>query len=153
MLRNRSLITTILFACFLFANIGIATAGMEEDILALINKHRAKKGLSQLTDNRQIANAADKHSKDMASRRVGFGHSGFDGRMDKIMKGMTGATGCAENVAYGAETAEEVVKMWLKSPGHKKNIEGNYNYSGIGIAKDKNGTLYFTQIFIKAKGD
>lgn len=153
MLRNRLLITTILFAFFLFANVSTAFAGMEDDILVLINKHRAKKGLGKLQDNRQIANAADKHSKDMASRRVGFGHSGFDGRMDKVMKNMQGATGCAENVAYGAETAEAVVKMWLKSPGHKKNIEGNYNYSGIGIAKDRSGTLYFTQIFIKAKGD
>ena len=63
------------------------------------------------------------------------------------MKGTSGA----ENVAYGAETAEEVVRMWLKSPGHKKNIEGKYNYTGIGIARGRNGQLYYTQLFILAK--
>jgi uncharacterized protein YkwD len=38
--------------------------------------------------------------------------------------------------------------MWLNSPGHRKNIEGPYNLTGIAMAKAKDGTMYFTQIFI-----
>lgn len=123
---------------------------MESDILALINKHRAKKGLAALQNNSTIAATAHRHSKNMAAKRVGFGHSGFDARLNSLLKSMKGTSG-AENVAYGAETAEEVVRMWLKSPGHKKNIEGKYNYTGIGIARGRNGQLYYTQLFILAK--
>ncbi|MEB3337507.1 MAG: hypothetical protein VKJ46_08605 [Leptolyngbyaceae bacterium] len=36
----------------------------------------------------------------------------------------------------------------MKSPGHLKNIKGQYNLTGIGIAKDSQGKYYFTQIFI-----
>jgi uncharacterized protein YkwD len=48
----------------------------------------------------------------------------------------------------GSTTAREVVDNWLKSPMHKKNIEGAFNLTGIGVAADKKGTLYFTQIFV-----
>jgi uncharacterized protein YkwD len=50
-------------------------------------------------------------------------------------------------VASGQMTAREVVNGWLKSPGHKKNIEGNFVLTGIGYARSKKGDIYFTQIF------
>jgi uncharacterized protein YkwD len=54
-----------------------------------------------------------------------------------------------ENVASGQMTAKEAVEGWLQSPGHKRNIEGNFTLTGIGWAKDKRGMIYFTQIFTK----
>ncbi|RYE24075.1 MAG: CAP domain-containing protein [Sphingobacteriales bacterium] len=151
-MRLRNLFITLLFATLIFAEITPAFAGsMEKDILVLINEYRAKKRLPPLSEKSIIENKADKHSKDMASRRVGFGHSGFDNRLDYLMKSIPGSTGGAENVAYGARTAEQVVDMWINSAGHRKNILGNYNYTGIGIAKGRDGTLFYTQIFIKAK--
>jgi len=39
------------------------------------------------------------------------------------------------------------VDGWLNSPGHKKNIEGNFTLTGIGYARDHKGNIYFTQIF------
>ena len=47
--------------------------------------------------------------------------------------------------------AKQVVNMWLNSDGHRKNIEGNYNLTGIGVVKGKDGALYFTQIFVNKK--
>jgi len=44
-------------------------------------------------------------------------------------------------------TAREVVDGWLHSPGHKRNIEGDFIFTGIGHARDKKGDIYFTQIF------
>ncbi|RUR12193.1 hypothetical protein ELY15_05865 [Legionella sp. km772] len=58
-------------------------------------------------------------------------------------------TAAGENIAFGYRTAQEVVKGWLSSPGHRGNILGNYNFMGIGIARDGRGRIYFTQIFIK----
>ncbi len=43
-----------------------------------------------------------------------------------------------------------MVEQWLTSPGHKRNIVGNYNITGIGIARDKQGKLYYTQIFLRS---
>jgi uncharacterized protein YkwD len=125
-------------------------AALKTGILKLVNKHRTDMGLSPLKMNDVIEKAATKHSGNMASQKIPFGHEGFDERMKGISQQLGGATGWAENVAMGAETAEQAVDMWLHSAGHKKNIEGDYNLTGIGIAKNAQGQLYYTQIFIKA---
>ena len=54
----------------------------------------------------------------------------------------------AENVAYGANTAREVVTLWKNSPGHRRNMLGNFKYIGIGTAKDSKGQIYYTEIFV-----
>jgi uncharacterized protein YkwD len=83
----------------------------------------------------------------MAIRKTSFGHDGFEGRVKKIAQKLGGLKASAENVAYGHLSAKEVVNNWLKSPGHKKNIEGKYTMTGIGVVKANDGTLFFTQIF------
>lgn len=55
----------------------------------------------------------------------------------------------AENVARGYTTAEDVVKAWLSSPTHKKNIEGDYTHLGMGIIQNEEGIYYFTQLFYR----
>jgi len=125
-----------------------AAQDMPAEILRLVNVYRAGMGLRPLTMNKIVARAAANHSHNMATKKVPFGHDGFDARTDAIKKQLRGANAFAENVAYGARTAQEALDMWLHSAGHKQNIEGNYNLTGIGIAKGPDGTLYFTQIFV-----
>jgi len=142
----------LLVLVFPFTHVRAADYGnMEHDVFDLINHYRAKKHLQQLSWDNDIAKGAFKHSKDMAKGKVPFGHTGFDERVDGLMKDIPGSNAAAENVAYGAQTAEQVVEMWLNSPGHRKNIEGNFNLSGIGIEESRDGILYFTQIFIRKK--
>ncbi|MGA1825447.1 MAG: CAP domain-containing protein [bacterium] len=50
-----------------------------------------------------------------------------------------------------SDPAGRVVERWLNSPGHKKNIEGNYNLTGIGVVQANNLTYYFTQIFVLSR--
>lgn len=123
--------------------------GMEDQIMDLINQHRKKKGLPALQFNLVIASVAREHTMNMATKRVAFGHGGFSARFKYITSKVPGATAVSENVAYGSYTAEEVVKGWLNSPEHKKNIEGNYRLTGIGVARDMKSRLYFTQIFAR----
>lgn len=147
----RLILLTILGIGLLVTHAGAqSSASMERDILVLINKHRAKKGLEPLQSHGSIATAAEKHSRYMASKRV-LGHTGFDSRTGKLLKSIDGANSAAENVAYGSQDAAGVVKMWLNSRGHRKNIEGKYNLTGIGVARSRDGTPYFTQIFINKK--
>jgi len=121
---------------------------MANDILSYVNAYRQKKGLPALTMNAVITAQAQQHSENMAAHKTAFGHNGFQGRMSRISSQLGGANATAENVAFGNMDAKQVVDTWLTSPGHKRNIEGPYNLTGIGIASDGKGNLYFTQIFI-----
>ena len=125
---------------------------MKTNILRLVNKHRTDMGLGALQMNDDISAGALEHSVGMASKKVAFGHDGFDERMAAIMLKVKPSNSAAENVAEGAKDADDVVALWLHSKGHRENIEGDYNTTGIGIAKADDGTLYFTQIFIHKKG-
>jgi uncharacterized protein YkwD len=58
----------------------------------------------------------------------------------------------AENVGFNvgyANPASKAVEDWLHSPGHLNNIKGDFELTGIGVAKNKRGKYYFTQIFLK----
>ncbi len=155
---SKSTIATLLFFVSIVCNPLVAAAqaapdtyaAMKTGILNLINKHRAAIGRKPLKMNEVIEKAATSHSTNMATKKISFGHDGFDERMKGITQQLGGANGWAENVLMGVETAEKAVDMWLHSPGHKKNIEGDYNLTGIGIVKGSDGNLYFTQIFMKA---
>jgi uncharacterized protein YkwD len=120
---------------------------MAADILAYVNEYRRKKGLSKLEMNSIMSAEAQTHSENMATHRTSFGHSGFQSRVKRITAKIEGMQAWAENVAMGSTTAKEVVENWLKSPMHRQNIEGPYNLTGIGVATDRKGNLYFTQIF------
>ena len=119
------------------------------EVLQLVNEHRAGLGLPALKMNAMITKVAGTHSANMASGKVPFSHDGFDDRVAMINKQIKTANAWAENVAEGPRTAKSVVDMWLHSPGHKKNIEGDYNITGIGIVKGVDGQPYYTQIFLK----
>ncbi len=82
----------------------------------------------------------------MANDRVDF-HNGFGERDAKAKRAIRNLYYFAENVAYGPRSGKEVVNVWSKSPGHRKNMLGRYKYIGIGIAKDRPGRNYYTQVF------
>lgn len=127
----------------------VVVAGMERNILQYINQHRRSLGKSSLQLAAVASDQAYRHSRDMAKRETGFGHDGFDNRVEAIKKNVGWISASAENVAYGKLTAREVVQGWLNSPGHRKNIEGDYLYTGIGVYQDAKGILFFTQIFFR----
>ncbi|TKK67784.1 CAP domain-containing protein [Ilyomonas limi] len=127
----------------------INLATLNTDILTLINQHRKEMGLNELQMLNVANTEAQHHSVDMVKGTTPFGHDGFESRIADIRKVTGFISGAAENVAYGNLTAAEVVDGWLHSPGHKKNIEGNYNLTGIGTVQRADGVIFFTQIFIK----
>ncbi|MDQ2721196.1 MAG: CAP domain-containing protein [Bacteroidota bacterium] len=118
-----------------------------EDILSETNQFRKSEGLSELTIREELNAIAQKHSEDMASGRVPFGHDGFYNRSEMASKEIKDLLGFAENVAYGATSGNQVVTLWKNSPGHRRNMLGHYKYTGIGIAKDSNGRIYYTEFF------
>jgi len=124
-------------------------SNIENEILDYINLHRKSIGLHPLQLNDIESSSAAKHSYNMASGKISFGHAGFKKRVKNISNQLGFISASAENVAYGTMNAKEVVNVWMQSPAHKKNIEGDYLLTGIGVAKNKKGVIYFTEIFTK----
>lgn len=124
-------------------------ASMNRDILYHVNEYRKKKGLSSLQSIATADEQAALHSKNMALKKTAFSHNGFEQRIAIISKSAGTMRAAAENVAYGNLSASEVVKGWIKSPGHRKNIEGNYTLTGIGVYQDAKGVIFFTQLFMR----
>jgi len=132
-----------------------AAEALERKTHDLVNDHRRAIGLDPLAYDARIAAVARRHSKDMASGRVPFGHEGFEARRRAISKTIPW-TGIAENVGVNdyplSRTVRAAVSGWLGSRGHRKNIEGRYDTTGVGIARDDRGTFHYTQIFVNRTG-
>jgi uncharacterized protein YkwD len=122
---------------------------LEASIFNYVNRDRKAKGLAPLRLNADESAIATRHSRDMASGTVPFGHEGAAARQQAIRSKLGFLQAFGENVAYGQQSAKEVVENWLLSRQHKENIEGNFTQTGIGWAKDANGVLYFTEIFTR----
>ena len=134
-------------------NAASEVAAMEKSVHRQINQYRKKKGLPPLKINSQVSKIARQHSKNMANKQVSFGHSGSGSRYSKIGK-IIKYRGVAENVAYNQgykNPGKNAVTGWIKSTGHRRNIEGKYQVTGIGIAKNSRGEYYFTQLFVNRR--
>lgn len=122
---------------------------MVTDVLTYTNKAREKKGLKPLVMKEGLNDIARGHSENMASGRVPFSHDGFKDRYSKARQEYTNVYSFGENVSFGPHTGREAVEGWMKSKHHKDNILGDFTSIGIGVAADKKGTWYFTQVFCK----
>lgn len=126
---------------------------LEQSVYKQINQFRSSRKLPPLTLDSRISEQARLHSEAMASGRVPFGHNGFEDRVNALSKSIA-YRAAGENVAYNqgySSPDQQAVQGWLKSPGHFKNIVGNFDLTGIGIAKNAKGEYYFTQIFVKRR--
>ncbi|MGE7694316.1 SafA/ExsA family spore coat assembly protein [Lysinibacillus sp. NPDC094177] len=123
-------------------------AGIEQEVVKLVNAERAKAGLPALKEDWELSRVAKYKSQDMHDKKY-FDHtSPTYGTPFTMMKnfGITYKS-AGENIAMGQRSAEEVVKAWMNSEGHRANIlNKNYTYIGVGYVKDGN---YWTQMFIQ----
>jgi uncharacterized protein YkwD len=124
---------------------------IEQSIFRQINEYRANKGLPALTWNADMAEQARQHSANMANGSIPFGHLGFDQRAKTLNKAL-GYEAVSENVAYmttRANMATIAAQSWINSEKHRKNIEGKYTLTGIGVSRSETGHYYFTEMFVR----
>lgn len=152
-LSMRPFKSLLLLAVLCVGSFFVATAQsrsqFSRDILKYTNQYRHRHGLPALKLDQTATRLAQKHSSDMASRRAGFGHGGFQGRTNKLRGAYGRNIATGENVAYGKLSAKEVVNIWIHSRPHRKNLLGNFNKVGIGVAKNRQGIGFFTQLFVR----
>ena len=120
---------------------------VEVEILDEINLYREALGLSNLRPLAELSIESEGHNEYMIEEGV-VSHDNFSQRASALMNEV-GAKAVAENVGYGYRTSQAVVNAWLKSKGHRENIEGGFTHFGISVRQDENGKNYFTNIFIK----
>lgn len=119
----------------------------EAALFQLINDYRINSDMNPFLFDSISLYFAREHSAYMASKGT-TSHAKFGTRAQQISK-LSGAEFVAENVAKDYDTIELAFEAWLDSNGHRKNIEGDYTHSAIGIVENEEGDLYFTQLFFK----
>ncbi len=123
---------------------------VEAQVIDLVNQERAKHGLHPLKANWELARVARYKSKDMLQNNY-FSHtSPTYGSPFTMMRnfGISYRT-AGENIAAGQTTAQAVMKAWMNSDGHRKNIlSRNFKEIGVGYAKGGSYGHYWTQMFI-----
>jgi uncharacterized protein YkwD len=121
-------------------------------VVALVNDHRRRNGLRPLRQSPTLTRAAEWKALHMARFRY-MRHEdpappvgrGVGARLAAC--GYRGG-GWGENIAFGYGTAAAVVSAWLRSPGHRANIERSaFRVIGVGAAAARAGTLYWSQEF------
>jgi uncharacterized YkwD family protein len=121
----------------------------ETEVLNLINRQRANSGLQPLTIDAQVQNVARLKAKDMADNHY-FDHNSptYGSPFDMLKSfGVTYRT-AGENIAANASN-QGAVTSWMNSSGHRANIlNSSYNYTGIGVASDRQYGKKFVQMFI-----
>jgi len=128
---------------------GGGAAGVLGEVVDRTNAERTRRGLRPLTVDTRLAAAAQAHSADMV-RRAFFAHENPDGRQvwDRAVAAGYAYRKVAENIAAGQRSAEEVVRGWVESPGHRANIlDGDLTQIGVGRAEGGSYGVYWTQVF------
>ena len=128
-----------------------ADPALAREVLHMTNQYRLAHGLNALTMDAELSKTALQHSQAMAQHRVPFGHQGFRQRMRHVYHVLDQVTAGSENVAYNYQSAQRVVDGWIKSRSHRKNLLGRYHLTGIGIERDAEGHLFYTQLFARMK--
>ena len=120
---------------------------IEIEILERINAYRIEKGLNPLNNHDIIKAVAYTHTDYMIEKND-VNHDYFFQRKTSLEENAS-AKKVSENVAYAYSNAESVVNAWIRSEGHRANIEGDYTDFDVSAEQNEQGKWYFTNIFIK----
>jgi uncharacterized protein YkwD len=131
---------------------------LEEDVLVLVNEHRAQGATcggesfgptGPLSMQGNLVCAARLHSLDMAENGY-FDHTNQEGQSpwDRMEEAGYAWSAAAENIARGQQDAAQVMDSWMNSPGHCANIMNpDLEEIGVGYVLLDGGAPHWTQVF------
>jgi uncharacterized protein YkwD len=156
-MRTRSgvVIVLVMLATLLFATVpaGAPAAtslnSYEQQLVKLINKERAKKGLRALRVNSKLVTSARSHSTEMADEKY-FEHDSLSGESwsARIIRCGYSRTGyrvwkTGENIWYGSGLSSSpvvVVDGWMNSKAHRQVIlTKSFRDIGVGAVETNDG--------------
>jgi uncharacterized protein YkwD len=152
-------LATVTMLSVMAAPVSAGTAyDMEQQILALMNKDRAARGLVPYRKWSAVAALAGDRAARLASKNT-LSHSAAGGNIGTSLNsrgiqwygygeaiGMTG-------YRWGSDAASHLYSMWKGSPGHAALMySASYNYVGIGVAyRSSNRTTWASIVFVESK--
>ena len=114
-----------------------ALAAVSPSFALDLNAFRAQHKRPPLSASAQLSGIAHSHANDLANRKR-LDHAGFRQRAN-----FTGGT-AAENVAFGCETEDCVIRQWARSGRHRANmLRGDVASYGIASATAEGGRKYW----------
>jgi uncharacterized protein YkwD len=118
------------------------------DVVKAHNRMRADAKLPALAVSAKLREAARQHAQDMAAHGK-MSHKGSDGSsaIDRISAQGYQYRRAGENIAVGHFTTDELMKGWMNSPPHKRNILGSFSQIGVAYATAENGKRYWCVTF------
>jgi uncharacterized protein YkwD len=122
---------------------------VQQQALTLVNESRRRGGCDNLTVDRRLIVAANRHASEMA-RRGYFAHEDTRGERagDRVQDAGYKWSRYGENIARGQDSVAEVVDGWMKSPEHRENImDCGLREVGVGLAFAADRTPYWVQDF------
>lgn len=126
----------------------LSTSWQKGQLLDEHNDLRRENGLNSLRENGTLNRAAQKHADYMAERS-NLSHYGeeWSRPSNRVTAEGYDYIGVAENIATGQRSVDEVMKAWMDSSGHQRNIMGNHTEIGFGIAYGRDGRIYWCVVF------
>lgn len=129
---------------------GASASEVESALFELMNGARLEAGLEPLNHDEALAELSRAHSLDM--RESGFlGHSSprYGDPKRRVEAAGIAASLILENIGRG-ESAEEIHRALLGSPGHRRNLlHAEAEQVGVGVVEDGEGGYLATQIFAR----
>ena len=119
-----------------------------DEVVRAHNRLRAEAKLPPLAISTKLTAAAERHAKDMAAMGK-MTHKGSDGSssIHRIVAKGYKYRRAGENIAAGSFTVDGLMKGWMESPHHKRNILGSFSQIGVACATGENGKRYWCVTF------
>jgi uncharacterized protein YkwD len=127
---------------------------LEQQCLDEINRVRRHSRLPRLGFYEDLLPVAREYSRRMAEQHF-FSHRDPDGRTvrERVDEAEIRWRMVGENLAYSSGYINPVAASlhgWMDSEGHRRNIlDPDFSLTAIGVWIKEDGTVYFTEIFLK----
>lgn len=127
-----------------------SVSAQEQKALKLLNADRAANGLPALTLDAELSRLARLKSTDMRDNGYFAHESPTYGRAAEMLRHFGYSfNAVGENIAHHANV-DKSEAAFMSSDGHRRNIlSASWTKVGIGIALDRNGFVYLTQLFVR----
>lgn len=128
----------------------VSVSMQEQTAWNLMNQDRIANGLSALPLDAELCRLARLKSEDMRNNNYFAHESPTYGRAADMLKAFGYSyKAVGENIAHHA-TVEKSEAAFMSSDGHRRNIlSSSWAKVGIGVAIDRNGFVYLTQLFVR----
>ncbi|MEN9974633.1 MAG: hypothetical protein RLZZ282_639 [Verrucomicrobiota bacterium] len=133
------------------------STSLTTQVFQRVNDYRRTKGTTQLQRHSGLDGLAQQHCEYLRQHRGSFSlsgknvsHIGFDGRALAAQR-LYRIENLSENVAAldkpGSQPAPALIRAWIGSKDHHKNMLENWTHAGVGLVVDSDGMVFATALF------